>query len=601
MALDGIVVRAIVKELQQIVGGRIGKIYQPCEHDILVHIRSQSQNHKLLLSAHPAYPRAHLTNSQYSNPAEAPMFCMLMRKHCEGAVIEAIRQVETERVMHIDLRQRNELGDIRMKRIVLEIMGRHSNLILTDPESGMILDGIHHVTPAISSYRIVLPGSAYVPPPQQDKANPLAADERLLEALLVPADEENIPPERIIVERFSGISPLLAKEIMHRSRINGETGNNGIADDEVYRNGMANTRGPMAWKALRRSFGGLMRQIAQNAFIPAIVEEEKTGKTYFSVIALTHIRGTVTAYPSVSECLEAYYGDKAERDAVKQRALDLRRVVANEKNKNEKKLEKLYESLEEAKQADQYRIMGELLAASLHRIKRGGKEAEVTDYYDEQQRTVKIPLDPLLSPSENAQRYFKKYNKLKNSVSAAHRQIASAEREIAYMDALMQQLDSASLADLGEIREELVGQGYLRDRRKPSGGKKKTGKPVLTCYISSEGIPIYVGKNNMQNEYLTNRLARPTDIWLHTKDIPGSHVVIAEAEYGEATLHEAAMLAAYYSKAKESSRVPVDYTLIRHVRKPNGAKPGFVIYERQKTLYVTPDEKTIKALAVRIN
>ncbi|MDF2723738.1 MAG: fibronectin-binding protein [Paenibacillus sp.] len=584
MSLDGLVTRAIASELAVCEGGRINKIYQPTGHDIYLHIRAQGQNRKLLISANPTYPRVHFTEAQSMNPTDAPMFCMLLRKHCEGAVIEKVSQVGLERILHIDVRHRDEIGDISIKRIVIEIMGRHSNIILLDPKTGTVLDGIHHVTPAISNYRIVMPGSSYTTPPEQGKANPLETTEEQFIAAM--QDEENAKLVRQqLVDRFSGVSPLAAKEIVHRS---------GTAAGA--------TVGQTDMEPVWSSFRDTMAAIAADRFEPVIVEETASGKTFFSVMTLSHVEGTANRFDSVSACLEAYYGDKAERDTVKQRASDLLRFLQNERNKNAKKLEKLRETIEEAKEADDIRILGELLTASLHLMRKGEKSIEVVNYYDEEQKPVKIELDPLLTPSENAQRYFKKYTKLRNSLSAVEEQIDSTKAEIVYMDTLLAQLDRASLTDIQGIRDELVEQGYVRERggKKRGNKKKKTDKPVLTCYTSGEGIPIYVGKNNMQNEYLTNRLAQPNDTWLHTKDIPGSHVVIRADKFGESTLQEAAMLAAYYSQAKSSSQVPVDFTLIRHVRKPNGSKPGFVIYERQKTLYMTPDEQAVKSMPVTV-
>lgn len=589
MALDGIVTRAVVAELQRCVGSRINKIYQPTEHDLVFQLRAQGENVKLLLSANPTYPRVHLTQQQFLNPQEAPMFCMLMRKHCEGAVIESVRQIEMERIIHIEVRQRDELGDISVKRIVIELMGRHSNIILTDPSTGTIVDGIHHVTPAISSYRIVMPGFGYVAPPQQHKRHPLEVAEDEFAAIMAAAPEQDAvnaeepaaaqEPDiaHTLIDRFSGISPLIAREIEYRSRQEAPA---------AATSGLA---------GLWRAFAALMRDVRDNRYVPTLAENEK-GKTFFSAVALTAIEGKQQTFDSISACMEAFYGDKALRDTVKQRVGDLIRFVQNEKNKNVKKIDKLRESLEEAKDADQYRIAGELLFASIHQIERGQKEIEVVNYYDEEQRPIRIALDPLLSPSENAQRYLKKYNKYKNSLTVIEQQMDMAQEEIRYFESLLQQLEQASLHDIDEIREELIEQGYLRDRAKKTRKKKKSDKPTVQCFTSSEGIPIYVGKNNIQNEYVTNRLANPSDTWLHTKDIPGSHVVIRGTDYSDATLEEAAQLAAYFSQAKQSSMVPVDYTLIRHVRKPNGAKPGFVIYDNQKTLYITPDEQKIKSM-----
>ncbi|WP_422660482.1 Rqc2 family fibronectin-binding protein [Paenibacillus sp. EC2-1] len=577
MALDGIVTRAIVHELEACKGARISKIYQPNERDIVLHIRTQQGNAKILLSVNPTYPRVHLTEETFVNPSEAPMFCMLMRKHCESGIIEEITQVGMERIIHIRVRQRDELGDLSSKLIIIELMGRHSNIILTDPSTGTILDGIHHVTPAISSYRVIMPGFAYTEPPQQNKLNPLDTEqEAFRESCLVSPDN----PITWLVDSFSGMSPLAAQEIAHRAGYVSSTEDVGT---EKNCGGL--------WTA----FSEVMEDVRNYRFTPTAGLNAK-GKLIFSVIPLTMLTGDTKTYESTSKCLEDYYGDKAQRDTVKQKVSDLLRFLQNERSKNIKKLDNLNKDLEEAGDADRYRISGELLFASLHMIQKGDKQVELVNFYDEDQKTIIIPLDPLLSPSDNAQRYFKKYNKYKNSLAVIDEQLIKTHEEISYIENLLQQLSHASMNDIDEIRDELVQQGYLRDRGRKTRKKKKNDKPTLHMYTSSEGIELYVGKNNLQNEYVTNRLASSNDTWLHTKDIPGSHVVIRSDRFGEDTLQEAAQLAAYYSQAKESSSVPVDYTLIRHVRKPSGSKPGFVIYDHQKTLFVTPDEKLIKSL-----
>ncbi|MFF2093586.1 NFACT family protein [Paenibacillus sp. NPDC058174] len=610
MALDGIVIHAIVEELGRSIGARIHKIHQPTDNDLVFGIRGGSNPGKLLLSANPTYPRVHWTNASYMNPLEAPMFCMLLRKHCEGAVIEGVRQIGRERIIHIDVRHRDELGDVSAKTIIIEIMGRHSNVILLDPSTGNIHDGIHHVTPAISSFRIVMPGSRYTAPPDQGKVDPLAirSEEQFWSALngreqaeaadgaesgrpeqvgrSVSSPEQAalsaeraaqsasaaLTPQQQLVQAFSGLSPLLAKELVFRSE----------------------SQGVSLWE----SFSRFTEQIRTGSYAPNIVTDAK-GKSFFSVTELTHVEGEVERFETVSECLEAYYGDKAERDTVKQRVADLIRFVQNEKVKNTKKIDKLQDTLEEAKDADKYRVLGELVTAYMHQIQRGDKSVELVNFYHEEQATVKIELDPQLTPSDNAQRYFRRYTKHKNSIAIVGEQMELAQSEIQYLESLLQQLDNASLSDIEEIREELVEQGYLRDRAKRGPKKKKPARPTLLCYTSSEGAQIYVGKNNTQNEYLTNRLASPADTWLHTKDIPGSHVVIRGGDFGDATLEEAAMLSAHFSQARSSSLVPVDYTFIRHVRKPSGAKPGFVIYDHQKTLFITPDEQRLKQLPSR--
>jgi predicted ribosome quality control (RQC) complex YloA/Tae2 family protein len=568
MSLDGIVTRALVHELQACVKARIHKIYQPTDNELIMHVRGQGVNGKLLLSAHPSMPRIHWTDQPWANPQEPPMFCMLLRKYCEGGVIEAIRQIGLERIVEIDIRHRDELGDSSLKKIVLEIMGRHSNLILLDPITGIIHDGIRHVTPAISSHRVVLPGSAYVSPPSQDKVNPLEQSKAAFDTVMASKDDSTV--SSLLLNAYTGLSPLITREIAYR----------------------ANEQRDQAWTIFHR----VMEQVAANSYEPNLVLTDD-GKALFSAIKLTHAQGEIQAFATMNQCLEIYYRDKASRDLVRQRTTDLNRFLLNEMAKNEKKQLKLSDTLAEADEADLVRRMGELLTAHLHAFKRGDKSVDVVDYYEEEQPTISIALDPLLTPNENAQRYFRKYNKLKNSRAIVAEQMQATETEIQYLASVLQGLESATPADIGEIREELIEQGYIRERGIKRGTKKKKkDTPAILCYTSSEGIPIYVGKNNTQNDYVTNRLAMSSDTWLHTKDIPGSHVLIRGQEYGDATLQEAAVLAAYYSKARESSSVPVDYTRVRNVRKPNGAKPGFVIYDGQKTLFVTPDEAMIQQM-----
>ncbi|RCX23054.1 putative ribosome quality control (RQC) complex YloA/Tae2 family protein [Fontibacillus phaseoli] len=581
MALDGIVTRAIVHELQAVVGARINKIHQPSPNDIIIQLRSSGGNRRLLLSANPTYPRVQFTEQSFPNPLEAPMFCMLLRKYCESGIIESVTQVGMERIIHFDVRQRDELGDVSLKRLVVELMGRHSNIILLDPVTGIQLEGIHHVTPAISGFRVVMPGFTYTEPPQQHKLDPLNAKKEDFQKAFPSALEENQGPGWLVAA-FSGLSPLMAEEIYLRAY-----GQQESKDEE---------REP---EKLWVAFDRLMTEIREHRYNPVTGENAK-GKSIFSAVKLTLIQGEMQTYNSISECMEDYFGEKALRDTVKQKTSDLLRFLQNERNKNIKKMSNLENDLAEADDAERYRIWGELLLPSLHTISKGDRSAELVNYYDEDQKTETIPLDPLLTPSENAQRYFKKYNKFKNSLAVIDEQMEKTKEEISYLEGLLQQLSFATLSDVDEIREELIQQGYLRDRAKKGKKKKKTDRPTLHVYTSSEGIDICVGKNNLQNEYVTNRLAGPNDTWLHTKDIPGSHVVIRSSNFGDTTLNEAAQLAAYFSQAKESSSVPVDCTLIRYVRKPSGAKPGFVIYDHQRTLFVTPDEQLIKRLPTAV-
>lgn len=566
MSFDGLFTRAIAKELSdKLRGGRINKIHQPFKNEILMVIRANGENHKLLLSVHPSYARVQLTEESYENPSEPPMFCMLLRKHLEGFILEEIAQPGLDRMIIFQVKGRNELGDLSRKKLIVEIMGRHSNIILVDSQRNMILDSIKHVSFAVNTHRAILPGQEYIFPPQQEKANPLAADEQ---DVLKRLDFNAGKLDRQLVENYAGLSPVLAKEI-------------------IFQAGMANR------VTLPKTFLAFIEKIKAHNYEPSITSSEK--EAYY-LLPLQHMKGQTKHFDSLSELLDRYYFGKAERDRVKQQAHDLERFVVNEKEKNEKKITKLLSTLEDAKNANKYQLFGELLTANLFAVKKGMKEVEVSNYYDENGGTVTIPLDPLKTPSGNAQKYFSKYQKAKNAISIVTEQIEKARVEAAYFESLFQQLEAASHKDIEEIREELIEGGYMRERQKNKKKNKKVTIPVLEKYRSSNGVDILVGKNNKQNDYLTNKAASKDDIWLHTKDIPGSHVVIKTNKPDETTLIEAATIAAYFSKAKNSSSVPVDFTQIRHVKKPSGAKPGYVIYDNQQTLYVTPDEDLILKL-----
>jgi predicted ribosome quality control (RQC) complex YloA/Tae2 family protein len=568
MAFDGLVTRSIVNECTQLLlGGRISKIHQPSDSDIVMQIRAGGENHRLLLSASPSYPRIHLSHESFSNPMEPPMFCMLLRKHCEGAVIESISQIEMERIVHFDLKMRDELGDWKKRRLIIEIMGRHSNILLVDPEKNLILDGIQHVTPGMSRHRVVLPGRPYVLPPEQGKLNPLNVEK---ETFFSSLDFNAGKMDKQIVDRFSGISPLVAREIVYRGGLSGR-------------------------ESLWSCFAQLMEDVNKHHYLPQIVEFRE--KAYFSVVDLTHLKGHTQRFSSPSSCVELYYFGKAERDAVKQRAHDLIRFASTELDKNVKKITKLEETLRESEQAELFRLYGELLTAHLHEVKKGDQMARVSNYYEEGTPVVEIALDPSKSPADNAQAYYRKYAKARSSKRMVAEQILLTNKEIEYFERIIQQLEGASVKDIEEIRDELIEEGYLRFRGRKDPRKKKNDKPQLEKYVSSDGTEILVGKNNKQNEYLTNRLASTFDTWLHTKDIPGSHVVIRGKEFSEQTLYEAAKLAAYFSKARGSSQIPVDYTLIKNVKKPSGAKPGYVTYDQQKTLFVQSDEDFIRAIS----
>lgn len=565
MAFDGLFTKAMTTELQKLVTGRITKIHQPNAQEIVLQIRANGANYKLLLSIHPSYARVHLTEQAIDNPAEPPMFCMLLRKHIEGGFISNITQHHLDRVMIIEIQSKNEIGDPIVRELHAEIMGRHSNVLLIDKEANKIVDSLKHLSPAVNSYRTVLPGQPYVAPPEQNKTNPLIASKEDLTAFFSEQKEA-----KDLVAHFTGFSPLHAQEVLYRIQQNKQ-----LSSAEM--------------------FTQFMQHIAQGGEQPTYTEV--AGKVFFSPNKLTHITGDTTEYPTLSALLDRVFFARAERDRVKQQAGDLERWLQNEIDKLTLKIKKLNKDYERASKLDQFQLYGELLMANLYAFEKGVKEVTVVNYYSENGEEITIPVSERKTPVENAQSYYSKYNKAKTALIMVKEQLEKTNEEIAYFEMLAQQVQQAAPADIEEIREELAEQGYLRIRAAKK--KKKTTKPAPESFISSTGIPISVGKNNKQNDYLTFKLAQRSDIWLHTKDIPGSHVVIHAPNPDETTLYEAAMLSAYFSKARESSSVPVDYTEIRQVKKPSGAKPGFVIYFEQKTLYVTPNEELILQLRKR--
>ncbi|MFX3618411.1 MAG: NFACT family protein [Sporolactobacillus sp.] len=569
MAYDGIVTHAVVQGLQQFVGGRITKIYQPTVTDLVFHLRSRSARGKLLISINAAFARMHLTELIEGNPQEPPMFCMLLRKYLEGSVIEAIAQVGFERIVHIDLRSRNDFGDLTEKQLIIELMGRHSNIVLTDKDSGRIIDSMKHLTHAVNRFRTVLPGDTYVAPPDQEKMNPLtiAADD-----LIRHIQWNSGQIDRQIVNLISGFSPLIGKEITHRAGLERQD-------------------------RIAEAFAGVQQSIREDDYSPNIVSVPN-GKDECHVLELTHLAGKQQQFPNVHEMLDHFYAVKAEKDVVRQKAGDLGHFITLELKKNQTKLKKLEQTIRAAEKAETYRLYGELLTANMHLLKRGVRSIEVVNYYDPEQQSISIPLNPNRSPSENAQGYFKKYTKAKTAKRVVRGQIKETNGEISYFDSLAQQIESASMKDIQEIREELEEGGYLRKKRS-TRTKKKKSKPELDHYYAEDGTVLLVGKNNKQNDYLTTKVAGKDHIWMHTKNIPGSHVVIQSTDPSDKTLLEAATLAAFYSKSRMGSGVPVDYTRVRNVKKPNGAKPGFVIYTDNKTLYVTPDEALVLKLRMK--
>lgn len=564
MSFDGLFTGAMTNEVAtKLTTGRISKIAQPSMYEVLLTIRANGANYKLLLSAHPSYARFHITEKNYDTPAEPPMFTMVLRKHLNGGIIESISQSERERIVRIKVRSRNEIGDEQIRTLIIELMGRHSNIILLDDEREIILDSIKHVPMAVNRHRIIQPGAAYILPPKQEKHDPFAPMTE--EEFLNITTQEDLPIEQALVQQFAGVSPLFANEVVYRN------------EDSLF-----------------ESFTSLIDEIQKGQYTPSLYRSQSKEQFYF--IKMTHLQAELTTFSSLSELLDVFYYGKAERDRVKQQSGDLEKLLQNELAKNKKKLKKLERSLVDTKKAESIQLQGELITANMFALKKGMTEVEVVNYYDENGGTIKIPLSPLKTPSENAQSYFTKYTKLKNSVAHIHEQIKLTLEENVYLETVLQQIESASPRDLEEIREELAETGYVKKKKSKKPQKNNKQKVTLDEYVSTTGELLLVGKNNKQNDYLTNKLASRDELWFHTKDIPGSHVVIRAKEPSETAIKEAAILAAYFSKARQSSSVPVDYTEIRHVKKPNGSKPGFVIYEQNNTVYVTPDEELVSKL-----
>ncbi|MHA6251354.1 Rqc2 family fibronectin-binding protein [Oceanobacillus sp. CAU 1775] len=563
MPFDGIVTRAVTNEvIEQLIPGRVSKVYQPTPTEVLLTIRSQGKNHTLLLSIHPTYARMHITNDTYVNPKEPPMFCMVLRKHLSGAVIDKIEQDGLERVITIFLQTKNEIGDESEKKLIIELMGRHSNVVLVNKENEKIIDSMKHVPISQNRFRTILPGHDYIKPPEQNKMNPLeTSGEELVRRLDFNAGKI----DQQLVQQLDGYSPFIAKEIIHRAK---------LGSPQIY----------------QEKFEEVNQPIINQKYNPAIYKNERED---FHVLEITHLKADILKFDSVNDMLDNFYSGKAERDRVKQQAKDLSRFIKNESKKNERKLKKHQQTLQKAENAQHYQKTGELLTAHLHLVSKGDTSVQVLDYYDPEQSEMTIELNPNLTPSENAQRYFKTYQKLKNSKIVVEKEIEKTKLEVDYFDQLLQQIEVAGVEDIEEIREELREEGYLKKQK--FSKKKKVTKPNPEKYVSTDGTEILVGKNNKQNEFLTTKLAHRNEVWLHTKDIPGSHVVIRSTDPSDETLNEAAMLAAYFSKSQNSSSVPVDYTLVRHVKKPNGAKPGYVIYDNQKTIFVTPTSDFVKS------
>ena len=547
MSFDGFFLHHMTEELRhELLGGRIQKINQPFEQELVLQIRSNRQSHKLLLSAHSVFGRVQLTDTTFENPAVPNTFIMVMRKYLQGAVIEAIQQLENDRILEISVSNKNEIGDSVAVTLVIEIMGKHSNIILLDKASGKIIEAIKHVGFSQNSYRTILPGSTYVAPPQTGSLNPFTVgDEKLFQIL----QTEDLEPKRL-QQMFQGLGRDTATELSSR-----------LTADKL--------------KSFRTFFASPTQ--------PSLTEKS------FSALLFSDSK---TQMSSLSELLDTFYKDKAERDRVNQQASELIRRVENELEKNRKKLGKQEEELLATENAEEFRQKGELLTTFLHQVPNDQDQVELDNYYTGEK--IIIALDKALTPNQNAQRYFKRYQKLKEAVKHLTSLIEETRATILYLESVETALAQASLTEISEIREELIQTGFIRRRQREKIQKRQ--KPEK--YLATDGQTIIlVGRNNLQNDELTFKIAKKDELWFHAKDIPGSHVVITgNLQPSDEVKTDAAELAAYFSKARLSNLVQVDMIEVRKLNKPTGGKPGFVTYTGQKTLRVTPDEEKIKSM-----
>ncbi|PRX33487.1 putative ribosome quality control (RQC) complex YloA/Tae2 family protein [Orenia metallireducens] len=580
MSLDGVTLAAIKDEFKnRLIGGRIDKIYQPKPELLTLRIRQPGQNLELLISADPQEPRVHISEENFDNPMNPPAFCMLLRKHIESGRIKDVQQPNFERILEITIQYMNNEGNLADKILVIELMGRHSNIILLN-EDRMILDSIKRITSNKSRYRQLLPGKGYFPPPEQGKNNPLTTDSEEFTQLL--QNDLNEPIYRAIMNNYRGIGPLIAHEIAYRADLNGEeqlTNQNQI-------------------KSLGQEFIAIFEAIKNNSFNPTLVLKNNEFEA-FSSINLEQFDLPKKEYDSISELMTIYFVEKITRRIINRYTEKMGAVISNNKEKADKKYRKLRGQLKGAQNADKYKLKGELILANIYRLTKGEKKVKLENYYDDNKK-ITITLDPKLNPSDNAQKYFKKYEKAKKSVKYLKYELYKIKNELDYLNQLEVNIEQAeSVEDLEEIYEEMVQEGYIREQKKNKNKRDKKLPPLK--FKSTDGYDILVGRNNRQNDKLTKKIANNQDTWLHVKDLPGSHTIIRNhtgEDLPENTILEAAQIAAFYSKGRESSNVPIDYTLIKDVKKAKGAKPGMVYYENYTTLYVDPNEELVKNLRV---
>ena len=587
MPLDALCLSGLVHELNTaLAGGKIDKIYQPGRDEVVLAVRAPKGNVKLLLSANPSHPRPQLTEIARENPETPPMFCMLLRKHLTGARVLGISQPHLERVVDFQLEALDELGDRVERRLVLEAMGRHANLILLDGE-GRIVDCLRRVDGDMSAKRQVLPGLFYRLPPAQAKEDPTVLTREAWEVRLAEAPGD-YRVDQWLLDTFGGLSPLICRELAHRAG-----GRTDVAFLEL---------GDAGRLRLAEALERLFSDIKGNSFTPTLITIENRPKDFTFLPVEQYEDGAVlTAYPTFSAMLDRFYEQRESLERVKQKGQDLIRSVANARDRTARKIGNQERELEATRDRERLRQFGDIITSNLYAMEKGMKVLRTVDFYDPEGKEVDIPLDFLLTPQQNAAKYYKEYNKAKTAEEMLTIQLEKGRRELDYLNSVLENITLAEgERDLQEIRQELTDTGYLRRQSKAKDrGKRVSSKPME--FRSTAGLRISVGKNNTQNDLLTCKQAFKSDIWFHTQKIHGSHVILW-TEGGQPdlqSLNEAACLAAWFSQARESSKVPVDYTPVKYVKKPAGARPGMVVYTTYETAWVSPSEELAKRLRVK--
>ena len=579
MALDGIVISNIVAELnEKLAGSRISKIAQPENDELLLTLKGPGGQYRLLLSAGASLPLIYLTASNKPSPMTAPNFCMLLRKHIGNGKLLEICQPGLERIIHFKIEHYNEMGDICHKDLIVELMGKHSNIIFCG-EKNMIIDSIKHISAQTSSVREVLPGRQYFIAVTQEKRNPLDTSR---EEFCSTVFTKPMPLSKALYTSYTGISPVIAEELCHRSSLESDQSANSIPELERIH--------------LYRQFELLMEDVKTENFSPAVIYDEHKNPVEFTSLPLTMYRDLEChPFDSASEMLEQYYAMKNTVTRIRQKSSDLRRITTTALDRCRKKYELQRRQLKDTEKRDKYKVYGELINVYGYGLEPGSKKLEALNYYTNEM--ISIPLDENLTPQENAQKYFDRYNKLKRTYEALSQHIRETESEIGQLESICTFMDMAlSEDDLVQVKEELTDAGYIR--RKYTGKKVKiTSRPFH--YLSSDGYDMYVGKNNYQNDELTFKIASGNDWWFHAKGAPGSHVIVKTRgdELPDRTFEEAARLAAHYSKNRNSEKVEIDYVEKKHVKKPGGAKPGFVVYYTNYSMMIESDITGIQLIS----